>query len=296
MTMLGLGDLVLIAPNTSMHQQNQYISADHNSNLSIPSSAALGLGFGIFPLLTTTPCITAPNSNNPNYWSVEKGQELSFSNNFVNGCSELMVTSIESGMRVCGDCGNKAKKDCSYMMCRTCCKSRGYDCATHVRSTWVPAARRRERGLSMVGGDEGDGSSGSSSGVKRSRIEVLPPDITISHASTCNPTTQRSTGISSSHQDASFKRSLPRQVRAKAVFRCHKVVTAVGKGEAECVYQATVSISGHLFKGFLYDQGVEDKNSFACISQMQLESSSGGRNGKSSSIVSPSNAHPGSAN
>ncbi|KAG2668890.1 hypothetical protein I3760_14G010000 [Carya illinoinensis] len=290
MAMLGLGDLVLIAPTTSMHQQNQYISADHQySNPSLPSSAALGLGFGIFPLLTTTPCITAPNSNNPNYWSLEKGQELiSSSNNFVNGCSDLMVTSIESGLRVCRDCGNKAKKDCNYRRCRTCCKSRGYDCATHVRSTWVPAARRRVRGVSMVGCDEGDGSSGSSSGVKRPRIEVLPPNITVSHASTSHPTTQRST-------DASFKHSLPRQVHAKAEFRCHRVVAAVDKGEAECVYQATVSISGHLFKGFLYDQGVEDKNSFPCISQMQLESSSGGRNGKSSSIVSPSNAHPGSA-
>ena len=31
------------------------------------------------------------------------------------------------------------------MRCRTCCKSRGFDCATHIRSTWVPAAKRRER-------------------------------------------------------------------------------------------------------------------------------------------------------
>lgn len=31
------------------------------------------------------------------------------------------------------------------MRCRTCCKSRGFDCQTHVKSTWVPAAKRRER-------------------------------------------------------------------------------------------------------------------------------------------------------
>ncbi|RYQ79610.1 hypothetical protein Ahy_Scaffold3g107714 [Arachis hypogaea] len=38
-----------------------------------------------------------------------------------------------------------AKKDCSHMRCRTCCKSRGFDCQTHVKSTWVPASKRRER-------------------------------------------------------------------------------------------------------------------------------------------------------
>lgn len=45
----------------------------------------------------------------------------------------------------CQDCGNQAKKDCVHFRCRTCCKSRGLPCPTHVKSTWVPAARRRER-------------------------------------------------------------------------------------------------------------------------------------------------------
>ncbi|RRT43046.1 hypothetical protein B296_00051670, partial [Ensete ventricosum] len=45
----------------------------------------------------------------------------------------------------CQDCGNQAKKDCSHMRCRSCCKSRGFQCPTHVKSTWVPAAKRRER-------------------------------------------------------------------------------------------------------------------------------------------------------
>ncbi|RYR10842.1 hypothetical protein Ahy_B05g079316 [Arachis hypogaea] len=31
------------------------------------------------------------------------------------------------------------------MRCRTCCKSRGFDCQTHVKSTSVPASKRRER-------------------------------------------------------------------------------------------------------------------------------------------------------
>jgi LRP1 type putative zinc finger protein len=45
----------------------------------------------------------------------------------------------------CQDCGNNAKKDCAHMRCRTCCRSRGFSCPTHVKSTWVPAAKRRER-------------------------------------------------------------------------------------------------------------------------------------------------------
>ncbi|CAK9148234.1 unnamed protein product [Ilex paraguariensis] len=45
----------------------------------------------------------------------------------------------------CQDCGNQAKKDCTHLRCRSCCKSRGFQCQTHVKSTWVPAARRRER-------------------------------------------------------------------------------------------------------------------------------------------------------
>lgn len=137
--------------------------------------------------------------------------------NVENDESEQMAGSSRSGMRVCRDCGNKAKKDCTYRRCRTCCKSRGYGCATHVRSTWVPAARRRERRMVVVGGSggggggdgDGDGSSGSSSGVKRPRIVVSPPNLTTtSRASTSNATTPRSTGISPCHQGAHIRFSL----------------------------------------------------------------------------------------
>ncbi|KAK4368746.1 hypothetical protein RND71_012538 [Anisodus tanguticus] len=31
------------------------------------------------------------------------------------------------------------------MRCRTCCRGRGFRCQTHVKSTWFPATRRRER-------------------------------------------------------------------------------------------------------------------------------------------------------
>lgn len=50
----------------------------------------------------------------------------------------------------CQDCGNQAKKDCPHLRCRTCCKSRGFQCQTHVKSTWVPASKRRERQQQLV--------------------------------------------------------------------------------------------------------------------------------------------------
>lgn len=96
--------------------------------------------------------------------------------------------------------------------------------------------------------------------------------------------------------DASFKQSLPGKVRSPAVFRCHRV-TAISNDEAEFVYQATVRISGHVFKGFLYDQGVDEKNAFPCISPLHLEGNTiSRRNGNSSSpIVAPSNAYQATA-
>lgn len=60
-------------------------------------------------------------------------------------------------------------------------------------------------------------------------------------------------------------------------------MTAISDGEAEVAYQATVNISGHVFKGFLYNQGVDSKNAFPCISKMVFDSSSSGRDKDSSS-------------
>lgn len=60
------------------------------------------------------------------------------------GFTVMRQGGVGSGMN-CQDCGNQAKKDCVHLRCRTCCKSRGFQCQTHVKSTWVPAAKRRER-------------------------------------------------------------------------------------------------------------------------------------------------------
>jgi LRP1 type putative zinc finger protein len=45
-----------------------------------------------------------------------------------------------SGGTSCYDCGNQAKKGCAHNRCRTCCNSRGFDCDTHVKRTWVTSA------------------------------------------------------------------------------------------------------------------------------------------------------------
>ena len=74
--------------------------------------------------------------------------------------------------------------------------------------------------------------------------------------------------ISSSSADASFKDSLPRQVRGPAVFRCVRV-TSVDDGGAggsgEVAYQAAVTINGHLFRGLLYDHGAEADGRAAAV-------------------------------
>ncbi|XP_068343585.1 protein LATERAL ROOT PRIMORDIUM 1-like isoform X2 [Pyrus communis] len=296
-TMLGLRDILLIAPTpTSLHhQQHQPISSDHHTALPLPSSAALGVGLGIFPLLTATPhAPTAEgNSDTSHYWGLRKYQDpnsskqdmLNFGNQNHGGAQqhEQVVDchgnndrdgaggGKSSNMKACKDCGNRAKKGCEYRRCRTCCRGRGYHCSTHVKSTWVPASRRRERQnmvtVAVPGVGGGEGSSGSSSVAKRPRVSVP-----------------------SQNANANVKRSLPDKVRAPAVFRCHRV-TAISNGEAELAYQATVKISGHVFRGLLYDHGVDENNTLPCISQPNLESDTNQRNAGSASTptVPPSN-------
>lgn len=106
------------------------------------------------------------------------------------------------------------------------------------------------------------------------------PATTFSHMSNSNNTTTRSLEASSSHQDASFRDSLPRHVQAPAVFKCVRV-TAVNNGEDEYAYQAMVKIRGHVFKGFLYDQGLQRKIGIPDISHLHL----GGHGSSSSPLL-----------
>ncbi|KAI4323551.1 hypothetical protein L6164_023148 [Bauhinia variegata] len=310
MSMLGLRDLFLIAPTPNLHQQSQPISAEHHSNLPMATSAALSVGLGIFPLLTATPCVPQSNgveecgnSSNPNQWNFKICPEVNSARKGMIDAEDENNKQLGDGdengeFRVCQDCGNRAKKDCNFMRCRTCCKGRGYDCTTHVKSTWVPASRRRERQMMAVPGggssgaaEVGGASSGSPSGAKRPRpFGLLPNPATTSHSSTSNAATPRSLDTSSCHQDASFKQSLPGKVRAPAVFRCQRL-SAIGNGEDEFAYLATVHIRGHVFKGYLYDHGADVK-----ASELNLENNSNGKNKECSSpMAAPTNPFPASA-
>ncbi|XP_024534506.1 AT-rich interactive domain-containing protein 1B-like, partial [Selaginella moellendorffii] len=178
----------------------------------------------------------------------------------------------QPGGATCKECGNQAKKDCQFQRCRTCCKSRNYDCSTHVKSTWVPAAKRRERqaleAAAIAAGQPRPRS-------KRTRSLALGGGSSSAAAQvgggmTANPSSLLGLpGPSSPRSSAdlpvflplytaasSYRGVLPPEVRAQALFKCVKV-TGIEDGENEYAYQATVKIGGHVFKGVLYDQGVE---------------------------------------
>ncbi|XP_071736242.1 protein LATERAL ROOT PRIMORDIUM 1-like [Rutidosis leptorrhynchoides] len=252
--------------------------------------------FGVIPILTSTPSLNFEETSLLPVRTSRTGNQTDYSIQFWqhqsphNYLTKPVITdhgfvqtsggstSTSGSTLTCQDCGNQAKKDCTHRRCRTCCKSRGFDCVTHVKSTWVPAARRRERQLLTPTGNAA-ASSASTSGPKKPRLSTT----TNSHTSTSNTTPPRSFDTSTSshhHQDANFKESLPGQVRAPAVFKCVKV-TAVDDGDDEYAYQASATIGGHLFKGFLYDQGVETRE-FPNFSELHL----GGRERRN--VVDPS--------
>ncbi|KAK8492997.1 hypothetical protein V6N13_095575 [Hibiscus sabdariffa] len=309
MGMVGLRDFVVVAPasfNHHHHHHHHHHTQDpimSNDQISGPNaSTALGVGVGVFPLLTAAPCLAPLNVEDPDLFNsngrnklsgvqlwqnqnssphdyLKKPSSLPNNNNLIQSSGgggmggDASGGSGSSSTTTCQDCGNQAKKDCSHRRCRTCCKSRGFDCSTHVKSTWVPAARRRERQLiAAAATTPGAGSSGSTSGVKKPRL-ITSQNTTASRTSTSNTT--RSFETSSSNQDAGFKETLPGQVRAPAVFKCVRV-TAVEDGDDEFAYQAVVKIGGRVFKGLLYDQGVEGRDGFPSMSELNLGGGTGG--------------------
>lgn len=219
MGMLGLRDVFVVAPSS-----HHNLSDHHSINSSVANAnAATALGVGVIPLLSTTPCLNVEegmlnnrgsgrnsNANNNSNYSIQFWQQhpQTQPHNYLNkpmisdhGFLQDSVggggsTSTSGSTMTCQDCGNQAKKDCTHRRCRTCCKSRGYDCATHVKSTWVPAARRRERQL-MTSTGAATVSSASTSGPKKPRL--TSHTTTNSHTSTSNTTPPRSFETSSSH-------------------------------------------------------------------------------------------------
>ncbi|CAI9786565.1 unnamed protein product [Fraxinus pennsylvanica] len=195
-------------------------------------------------------------------------QKLQHQNHHQNGDDPCNHSYRSAGFRVmrpsrggdggvnCQDCGNQAKKECVHLRCRTCCKSRGLPCETHVKSTWVPAAKRRERQQRLaelqlhqhetVRGEnskrqiespsDGGGGSGGGGGFSL--------DGTTN--TSCLPITTLS-GFEVGH--------FPAEVNSPAVFRGVKVSGI--DAEEQFAYQTAVNIGGHVFKGILYDQGHE---------------------------------------
>ncbi|XP_038974604.1 protein SHI RELATED SEQUENCE 1-like [Phoenix dactylifera] len=162
------------------------------------------------------------------------------------------------GGKSCQDCGNQAKKDCPYLRCRSCCKSRGFQCPTHVKSTWVPAAKRRERQQQQLAAASAlqhqqqqqhshslRSAAVAASGEPSKRPREICPRLPTAIA------TDTSSGGGGGGMDAG---SFPPEVSSAAVFRCVRV-SPVDDAEDEFAYQTAVSIGGHVFKGILYDQG-----------------------------------------
>jgi LRP1 type putative zinc finger protein len=216
------------------HEQANMLSDPHSFNASNPATAlGVGVGVGVIPLLTSTPQNLSLDDDTTNmlsnrnrgggiqFWQNQQAQqqqqqhahyfkkpsilEHGGGGNLVQSGSQIggSNTTTSSSTTTCQDCGNQAKKDCSHRRCRTCCKSRGFDCTTHVKSTWVPAARRRERQLMVGATGVAAGSSGSTSGAKKPRL-IASQTTTNSHTSTSNTTPPRSYDTSSSHQGLNF--------------------------------------------------------------------------------------------
>ncbi|MED6181331.1 hypothetical protein PIB30_018476 [Stylosanthes scabra] len=131
----------------------------------------------------------------------------------------------------CSDCGNQAKKDCSYNRCRTCCKNKGFHCPTHVRSTWIPVHTRRHK------------SSPSSSSS---------PLVLMDHHHHHHQQHFLHSHIPKRHKH--IPEEFPASVSSMAIFRCVRV-RSMDESVNEIAYQTSVNIGGHLFTGLLYDQG-----------------------------------------
>ncbi|MCO5594889.1 hypothetical protein L7F22_048924 [Adiantum nelumboides] len=237
------------------------------------------------------------------------------------------------GTTACYDCGNQAKKDCPHMRCRTCCKSRGFDCATHVKSTWVPVSKRRQRlqqqGLlhpsTTTSGEQQQqqyqeslkmqarlkrartlsltaGGGGSSSTMAHQTAAGIQAAAAPSHTSTSTGTPPRSSDINSAptvpptlSQEGQVRGGLfPNEFRTQAVFRCVRI-TGMMDGQDEYAYQTEIRIGGHIFKGILHDQGA-DKPEFATSNIAELQLGSRNLQSSSSGLMDLSGMYPSGGN
>ncbi|KAK1433311.1 hypothetical protein QVD17_10221 [Tagetes erecta] len=166
------------------------------------------------------------------------------------------VTTAASGGGVsCQDCGNQAKKDCPHMRCRTCCKSRGFQCQTHVKSTWVPAAKRRERQqfLSSSAAVQQDQNH------RRRVVQNSKRPRSVQDHDDNNNLINTVTTAAVAYNSTGFEvGNFPSELTTPANFRCVRV-SSIDESDDQFAYQGAVNIGGHLFKGILYDQGPESQ-------------------------------------
>ncbi|XP_047326666.1 protein EXPRESSION OF TERPENOIDS 1-like [Impatiens glandulifera] len=144
----------------------------------------------------------------------------------------------------CQECGNQSKKDCGYMRCRTCCKSRGFQCATHVKSTWIPLSLRRPRQQQFFQHSQ-----------LHNDDHQLQTQSTIPNPKRTKPFNLTSNTSSSGMQNGD---QFPAEATMKATFKCVRMMSSTDDVVNQCAYQTSVNIGGHVFKGVLYDQGPDN--------------------------------------
>ncbi|XP_073121747.1 protein SHI RELATED SEQUENCE 3-like [Henckelia pumila] len=147
---------------------------------------------------------------------------------------EKVGESAGGASKRCQDCGNQAKKDCQHLRCRSCCKSRGFACETHVKSTWVPVSLRNHPMLLQK---------------HSATVQFHQP----------NPKRYRTIGAAPDQPPPSLglqEGDFPVEACFPAVFRCVRV-SSLDNAINQYAYQTSVSIGGRVFTGILYDQGPE---------------------------------------
>uniref|UniRef100_A0A1J3EHI8 Protein SHI RELATED SEQUENCE 5 n=2 Tax=Noccaea caerulescens TaxID=107243 RepID=A0A1J3EHI8_NOCCA len=230
-----------IWPPQYFQQQQEQQQQQQQQHVSAPTNF---YSFGMVPSGSSS------NNNNNN-----RSRSLYF--NVVSDHEPGGFTVTRQGGMNCQDCGNQAKKDCPHMRCRTCCKSRGFHCQTHVKSTWVPAAKRRERLAQLASLQHHSVSSRETPNAKRLREANGGDDDDKDHSGG-GGSAHGNTRVVNANSNSGLEVSqhLPPEVNSPAVFRCVRVSSIEDEEEdQEYAYQTAVSIGGHVFKGILYDQG-----------------------------------------
>lgn len=210
------------------HHHQELLHQRHQNPQQDLYSSAVGLGVG------------------PSRASVNISDESS-SRSAAAAAAFMMMRPVGSGVGgsiSCQDCGNQAKKDCEHMRCRTCCKSRGFECQTHVKSTWVPASKRRERQhqLTIFQQQQQQQLQIRGENPKRQRENPSPSSLACTHLA------NNMSGLELGN--------FPAEVSSPALFRCVRV-SGIDESEEMLAYQTAVNIGGHVFKGVLYDHGPE---------------------------------------